>query len=123
MTEFSLSKILLFDDQQSDADSPVFTPTFSDSKNFAKKESYLEVYGGAGGLGGGTLIFKKRVENGDFKEMEKDSLTLNADFPTTSDKMQIFPFDFEDAGEFQISLSGSTSPNLFIYAINCKLVT
>lgn len=117
------NSIVLFDNQQTNGTSAIFIINRPDSKDFADTEfsSYLEIYGGAGALGNGSLQLHKKAKDGIFRKLEAESTIITANFPATVNSMQIESINYKSDEQFKLVLTGSTAPNLFVNGYNIKL--
>lgn len=115
--------ITLFQEQIVDGTTSTFKISRPDGLGYADTEfsSYIEIFLKTGGIGGGSLSLQKKCGDGEFREVERETLEINANLPSV-DKQYIFSMNYKDDSEFRIVLSGSTSPNISIYGINMQLV-
>lgn len=118
------NKFEIFVDQTSDAESPAFKISRPDSVGLSDTEysAYFEIFLGAGNIGGGSVLLKKKCQDGAFRQLVTDSKDLNtkiAGLDTTS-KGEVIALNFKADDEFKMELIGSTGPNLTITGTNMK---
>lgn len=127
------NSIKIFNDQDANGDSAEFTVDVPSSKGYADTEfsAFLEIYAGTGGLGGGTLQLKKKLLDDTFRILKIETDDMNTNFPPNEDEVLIESMNYKNGvGEnnenqnaiFKLTLTGATSPNVFVDGVNIKFV-
>lgn len=111
------NQFVIFEEKAVDGDSAEFSISARDSVGVADTDysAYFEVFGG---LGGGSLVLKKKCKDGTFREAENVNTAFNQDFPS-SGKCALIAMNFKDpSGIFKFTLTGATDADLTITGIN-----
>ena len=115
------NKITIFENQTSDAESTPFKITVPDSVglNDTDFSAYLEIFTGANGLGGGSLLLKKKCGDDTFRNSEQESTKISDEFPTADTGVLTLAINYKDANEeFTMELTGASSADVSVYGIN-----
>lgn len=114
-----MRRIVLFDNQTEDGESPKFRPQLSITSGLMATLPILLV---RGNLGGGSLSLKVQDSSDTFRELFTVSLELNNTFPSDTSKMEEFVFRSTSAYIYRIDLEGSTNPSIYIEASSCDII-